>query len=381
LQSIQPVYIFIEHPLINTDRYKKLRMVRNFLMYRHLLTAWVEKDFTNDTMSTIAWQGRVARLLTADKAGHHANDDDLNALKDSISLLPWPEGVGRDANVCPATYIDDFKLQYNLRNERKENMYLHLLHQYVNVRIARMYRAMLECAMLYTPIPKADLYFNDERKAVTLADLFPAVKTGDEAEISLLDGRTEKLNLTGSSRRQWLAMVLRAMEISIEKQMTTADNFEGLTRSYKFATSTEGMGYSAEHMACLLMDFFFSAMKHSTAWEREGFPAKGVNPGDYGTNPVYRFNYYAQNNKCKVCITSEDGENPERYRWLVFTSKTNESEESKDGLSIAAMKWYADGLWSDHKNKRPEAKAGPDGEGNYIIQLPILIGTKKGKSI
>ncbi|MCL2501216.1 MAG: hypothetical protein FWE90_12910 [Defluviitaleaceae bacterium] len=351
--NMQPVYLYITSVEISGDRYKALCLVRNLLMYRHHLIDFLEKDFNNNTMSTIAWYRRSSSLLAAQKADSHMDNDDLHAVRRALQKNRWTD-----------------------------DLLILLFHQNANIHIARMFRRMIECEVMQKPNLSLDFYPENRMERYDTASL-----------TSLLDvfGEVEYLSesIKTYSGAQWVKTMLGAIDIYVGNDLINLANFQDITSKYQFLDFTLGTReirwYCAERFGAFLLDFLFSAMKHGVKWATG--KNKRLEAMNYDDGPAERYRYYLESgNKCKIWMKCEPEEpiiwqNQIKYRNLIIETIAKTEYIKKEGMSIPTARWYFDGLWSIFANYsglyEEWVDTGPKAEakynnGKYSLTLPIL---------
>jgi hypothetical protein len=253
--KMEPVYLYIKDADINQNKYNTMCLVRNLLMYRHRLITWLEKDFDNDTMASIAWYRRSAKLLTAQKTDSHMDNDDLRAVQCVLH-----------------------------KESLSDELYLLLLHQYTNIKIALMFRRMLECEALQKPHPFWELYPDSRieehgnRCLTSLYDVFSTIK--DEGVHSCV---------------LWLKVMLDAVDIYIDGTHITQENFQAYVSKYEFlefSIAGKSRWYCLERFASIVLDFLFSAMKHGADWNLDSH--ENVESRNYIDGHLERYKYYIE---------------------------------------------------------------------------------------
>jgi hypothetical protein len=339
-------------------------------------------------------------LLTAQKAGAHMRDEDVKSLQLILSREPFPDDVLGIVGI-DGIEASEYEEQKRLRGNHKQNTYLQLLYQYVNIIVARVYRSMIEWAMLGNEIPGGDLYrlpsshdnsevcdsLNYTQKLTTLYDLFYSVRDSHIYTVQLTNDKMQQLDISGVSRKLWWEMILNAVDVYIDGVLITDEKiFKERASDYKFIDfevkeQTNRLGYCSEHFACFLFDFFFSAMKHAVNLDDRN--SLHYDEDGYADDPLYKYTFYNKYGKCKINIRRESL--PEycsdmgKYDCMVLETNVPERESMTDGMSVPAMKWYINGLWKvvysskESRNEPPRADTPMSLQcGKYIIKLPIL---------
>jgi hypothetical protein len=368
---MRSVYIYIEEQenfVFSHDEYKILCLVRNILMYRHMLITWLEKDFNNDTMASIAELRHSTVLLSASRIDGHTDDDDLRAA-----------GIMLKENK-----VED------------EDLYLLFVHQHVNVNIAQMYRKMLECDIQQKLLDDEKFYPDTAYSSIEK----PVKSLWNLIYINKGDGSPQYM--------PWMKILLKAMNIQVQEKIlpTEIKNYVTPTEEFDFLLfdhyidDEDSMimnGYNAEYLEYILLDFLFSAMKYGIDWSSyitengndASFSIKYNNQG-----PILRYKFYVESkHKCEVKIRRQSGsegiwQKRVPYDMLVLESKLESSAKNDDakgkkrGMSIATIKWYFEGIWKRYAatlgcnesemDVLPKVEEDSEEDGSFILLLPIL---------
>jgi len=385
LSRIAPAYIYIEHESFGRN-FTTLLVIRNVLMFRYKLISWLEKDF-NDAMESIARMRYFAQLLTDEKAGNHEDGSETDAV---LELLMKDDLCGDTESLTAKMEIENqamFFPSWEISNEWL------LLHNYVNTKIARIYRALLVDALQDA---NAEHLVEGLYRNATPKQELPRGKNILRNLGLLLN---ERLNLPHGdmSRKRYFRQVLDVVTVKVNgiccynKDDSADMKLEKLSQALQgydcitIMTDDGEFGYCSDEFACILLDFLFSAMKYYREWDE-----------DVKTGGITRRYHYLKNNlvngECVVEISrcgKDDKCNIFGFDYLVLKSKTRDkADNGKVGMSVPASKWYADVLWTKMKNK-PNNTALPgaaekrlkaeDDEIYFTLKLPILRKVNNGR--
>lgn len=409
--NIQPVYICIEHNIefpTESEQFDALLIVRNVLMFRNQLISWLEKDFNNDTIHSIARMRFLTQLLTAEKAGNHEGAEETIMLQERLLRQPmprWPEEVLEKADVTNKIK-KIYRLNYKRFGDNEEVSRWLLLYNYVNNKIGRLYRAMIsdvelegtDIEILYrtdkkpkwaTLLGRKILQSFDE---VIRCEIAHPIKASLPEEIGL-DSDVQEVEIEGLRRERYFELLVNVVQFEVEGKMCYSKE-SSLSWEEKIDILAEELsqygcktfsidekngdiyGYCAETFAVILLDFCYSTMKNNISWE---------NVEDFdrylfaGSAESYRFFSMHKGEECVVSIKREKGgtDGIDEYDYLVLESYPVSKPESKPGMSLPAVMWYIDGLWK-WKNKGRKVMETPKVEppsytaDRFAIRLPIL---------
>ena len=381
IQKIDPIFIYIPCAL---KRQKALGLARKILMFRCKLIEWLEKDFNNNAIAVLSQQQHIAKLLSTDKMGDHAENDFVecqqqlllatNEAEFNEELENWrfaADAIGRRQDL------------YELSDGAKPPLYGYLakaqewffLRSYVNSRISRLFRTMVRTVneMEDGDIIDIDNYYARDNQSVLMRPVF------DLGTVFFTPVKP------GYIRKNYLKQMLEVVTFEVEGVNDYGDNnnakisarmsnlsqlLDGFICINLQSKKTGGdYSYLSEYLAAILLDCFISSVKAGQVWNQEG----------WGGEAYCQLAQKEAPEKCKIELLRENGDSFEGYDfdYLVIRNKihhTLRSEKKGPGMSQAAIRWYIEGLWRnciDSNNRYPEVITQKQ-DGNYIIKLPIL---------
>lgn len=383
LQKIIPIFIFIPCML---PRQKALGLVRKILMFRCKLVDWLEKDFNNNAIAGLSQQQSLARLLSTDKMGDHAENDfvechqQLLLATDEVDFAHerdkgnWGYAVnekGKREELYEINEVTSAPLHGVLEKTQK----WFFLRSYINSRIARLFRTMArtENELDLGGMIDADNYYALRDQSILMRPVFDL---GTVFSTPLKPGYTRKNYL-----RQLLELV--SFEVNGENDYAEDPNADISVRIDRLlerletfrcvclnANGTEKQyTYLSEYLAVILLDCFISGVKAGATWNQE----------TWGGDAFLELHECHASEKCKIKIFRERGFDCSDYSfdYLVIQNEiyhTLRTEKKGPGMSQAAMKWYIEGLWRScipNNITPPKVLAGKT-DNTYTIKLPIL---------
>lgn len=399
-QKIEPMYIFFPCHL---ERERALMLVREILMFRCNLVAWLEQDFNNNAISTLVQQRYWAETLAFDKVGDHGEQDFIECTR--RVLCEDGEGEYKDAEdeykdsrfevddafhgKCRVSLVkadgqEEFRTVDMNPDVLNELRHWHLFCSYVNSRIARLYRTFAQEAS-HVEYSLSDEYILRKIKTYYARDY---LEIGREAAYSLKDVFFAWIE-GESSRRNYLAQLLKVVSFTLDGKQDTCqgskieDRIAFLRQGLEdylciqFSKDNADYGYLAEYLAIIIIDCCISALKVSRTWQKNKF----------GYEVFLALHDCAPEDKCSVRMYRQHG--GEGFDYLVIENDVYPAEhaeaKSGPGMSQTAMCWYIDKLWRFRLDQDPIAPLGrnlpdvprvelPDGSdgSKYQIKLPIL---------
>ena len=377
---VAPVYIYIK----SSEQKKRilLEIVRRVLMFKHQLLHLFEQDFNNNAIDDLMEKKIRNEQLIRDKAGDHSKASDLTSIMRILQTK------------------DD--------NNLKDVGYWFLLRTYVNMRISRLFRRMMDNERHGSPI-----YV--EKNNVDKCDFWnlPLKNLGHDI---MADFRSDHIILEESngenripsmynddiiSPQYYFKRIERAFVVDyrhdkgIEKDITF-DKLLELLSEYDCIEGDNGY-YRSEFIICILLDILFSAINNCIDWKKTiDYPTGELMMSD-------QFQYMGAC-KCKIEISVDSIEGFSDCAYLSFKNmkikKDDENiEEIKDfmktlkrggrpqkGLSLWTIKQYVEGIWNrnDHPTVEYELEEkllneNQSHEYTFITKLPIL--KKKGENV
>lgn len=384
IQKIDPIFIYI--PCI-LPRQRALVLTRKILMFRCKLIEWLEKDFNNNAIAVLSQQQHIAKLLSTDKMGDHAEigfvecqqqlllATDQVEFDEELRTKNWEyaaDAVGRRANL----YDVPKGVKPPLCGYLEKAQEWFFLRSYINARIARLFRTMVRTAneMDGERIIDAESYYARDEQSVLMRPVCD-LKTVFFTPIR-----------PGYIRKRYIKQMLEVVTFEIDgKKDYGENNSAGISErmgnlSRQFSNfrcihlqsdkTGEEYAYLSEYLSAILLDCFISAVKAGKIWNQEG----------WGGDAYCELAKKDAGEKCRIEVFRESGGSfgGYNYDYLVVRNDihhTLRSEKKGPGMSQAAIKWYVEGLWRsclDSKGTYPKVIANDDGKGKYLIKLPIL---------
>lgn len=399
-QKIEPMYIFLP---CHADRNRALTLIREILMFRCSLIAWLEQDFNNNAISALVRQRYWAETLAADKVGDHSEQDFIECTRRVLcedGSSQDKRGLYEESDVlggkCEAIRAKADGTEEFLTIEMKEPVLdelrrWYLLCSYVNSRIARLYRTFAQEAS-HEGYALTEEYILDQIKEYYARD-YKAV--GRECAESVKGVFFTPIEAE-SSRRDYLAQILKVATFTlvddgneqadtawgsdIEKRLDLLNQYLEDLRCVQFSKQGVEYGYLAEYLAVIILDCCISALKVSQTWQ--------LNRSGYETFLALRD--CPVEDKCKITLRRVPCNDLVDYLAIENEVHLTDQEESKNGpgMSQDAIRWYVNKLWKfrldcDSTGSSagdamdvPRVKTSQPHEGQYQILLPIL--EKKG---
>lgn len=382
-QKIDPIFIYIPCALL---RQKALGLTRKILMFRCKLIEWLEKDFNNNAIAVLSQQQHIAKLLSTDKMGDHAENDFVECQQ--MLLLATDEIMFEEERSTgnweyAVNAIGQRQNLYDIPEDAKAPLLGYLsktqewffLRSYVNSRISRLFRTMVRTS---NEIENGDIidvenYYARDDQSVLMRPVFD-LKTVFFTPLK-----------PGYIRKNYVKQMLEVatFEIDGEKDYGEDSNAEISVRMDNISrcldkfvcinlqSKKNGQQYTylSEYIAVILLDCFISGVKAGKVWNQES----------WGGDAYRELKNKAADEKCSIEIFRERGSSFEGYDfdYLVIRNEihhTLRSEKKGPGMSQAAICWYIEGLWRaclTGKNQYPEVIT-TKRDGIYSIKLPIL---------
>lgn len=398
-QKIEPMYIFLP---CHTDRNRALTLVREILMFRCSLVAWLEQDFNNNAISALVRQRYWAETLAADKVGDHNEQDFIECVRrvlcedsdgqDNRGLYEESDVLGRMCETIRAK-ADGTEKFLTVKMDKAvldELRRWYLLCSYVNSRIARLYRTFAQEAS-HEGYALSEEYILDQIKEYYDRS-YKAV--GRECADSVRDVFFMLIEAE-SSRRDYLAQILKVAAFTLvdganqEDDTAEGDDIEsrlsflrrrlGDFRCVQFSKNGVEYGYLAEYLAVIILDCCISALKVSRTWQ--------LNKSGYETFLALRD--CPVEDKCRITLRRLPCSDKVDYLSIENEVHLTDQGGSKNGpgMSQDAIRWYVDKLWKFRLDRDLTGSSAEDAadiphvktslnEGRYQILLPIL--EKKG---
>lgn len=383
IQKIDPIYIYIPCAL---RRQKTLGLARKILMFRCMLIEWLEKDFNNNAIAVLSQQQHIAKLLSTDKMGDHAENDFVecqqqlllatneNEFDEERETGNWKyavDAIGRRQELYELPEGAKPPLQGYLAKAQE----WFFLRSYINSRISRLFRTMVRTVneMEDGNVIDVDNYYSRDGQSALMRPVFDLVavfytpvkpgyirKNYLRQMLEVVTFKVEGVNDYGRDNNAEISVRMRRLSQLL-------DGFVCVNiRSEK---TGEAYSYLSEYLAAILLDCFISGVKAGQVWNQEG----------WGGDAYCQLAQKEAAKKCEIELYREDGDSFEGYDfdYLVIRNKihhTLRSEKKGPGMSQAAIRWYIEGLWKnciESRKRHPEVLT-QQKNGSYIIKLPIL---------
>lgn len=350
-KQIQPLYFYIQ--CSEADTYKMIHRVRTILMYRHQILHWTEADFNNNALPILVEQINANRQLMRDKAGDHSSRTDIS----SVERL----------------------LQTKYDSKKFENLYRWiLLRQYVNMRVARVFRSEWS---------RDSKYIKDK--------LYSTIQNVDEMNKPMVNLGESFFGTTlgPMSPSRYLESVFDMFEFTIDIDNHSYDNVDMETMKKLFfkmhGREENGYYYKQEYIICMFLDILFSAIRTCRNWVIDYDIHRGqLDDMLFMMRENQMITYYHRlskdEEKCTIWIRKEAS--CLIFRNIVVGMMADEIEDKNKklreqirtketkGLSLQAIKWYVESLGSEGSiqvsfeyewNKET-------GKVEFVTKLPIL---------
>lgn len=386
-QKIEPIYIYIP---CNLCRQQALGLTRMILMFRRKLIEWLENDFNNNAIAVLSEQKHLAKLLSTDKMGDHAEDDFVECQQKVLMAVTenefenerlancWEFAVTNEGerenlyelNELESKLASSPPLCHSLADARE----WFLLRSYVNSRISRLFRTMARTGN--TPseeIIDAEIYY---------ARAFQSVMMSPVRNLQTVFFTPTSI---GFIRKNYLRLMMKTVTFTVQGKHDylsnpkadineRLDNFSNQLKGFcciNLYSNENGKiyAYLAEYLATILLDCFVSGLKAGQVW----------NQSTWGGEAFQELLDKDACDKCEIIIDREHGGICGKYAfdYLVIQNAIFHplrSEKKGPGMSQAAIRWYIEGLWRSclpNENSYPVVQP-ILGESNYVIKLPIL---------
>lgn len=362
-KQIQPLYFYIQCQ--KHDTYQMILRVRKILMYRNQILHWIEADFNNNALPVLVEQMSANRQLMRDKAGDHSSRTDISAIERLLQT------------------------EYN--RDILERLYrLMLLRQYVNMRIARIFRSEWSKDSQDTRDKLYTLKTNADGMNGPMTNLGKSIF-----------GKT----IAGGSPAYYIEAIFDMFEftIHIDDETHNIADMETMKTLFDKMNGREENGYyyKQEYIICIILDILFSAIRTCRNW-----------PIDYDDHAkqlkqLSLFNGMSDlrclikedemmtcferlsttRGKCKIRIERNSAylifrnmvEGMEEYEVEKGNKALEEQFRTKEtkGLSLQTIKWYVESVENaeNEENKKVSFKYEWNSEIHkveFVTKLPIL---------
>lgn len=384
-QKIEPIYIYISCNLL---RQQALGLTRMILMFRCKLINWLESDFNNKAIAVMSQQQHLAKLLSTDKMGDHAEDDfvecqqkilmatTVDEFKNELNRNTWESTISKSGNQEKS---DEFAFSWEatapLLNKLGDAREWFLLRSYINSRISRLFRTMVRTGNdgTHGEIIDAQTYYARDGQSKMMR---PAK---DLQSIFFTPAKV------GFIRKNYLRQIMKTVTFFVhgipDYQSNPTANIE--ERLDNFSAQLDGFhcisfystakkkqySYLSEYLAIILLDCFISGLKAGEVW----------NHSLWGGKAFQNLCQMQAHEKCRIDLYREIGGicGEKAFDYLVIRNDICHPlrlDKKGPGMSQAAIRWYIEGLWrSFPSNGKTYPKVlTEERESEYIIKLPIL---------
>ena len=389
ITKIDSIYIYI--PCI-LHRKQILELTRKILMFRRKLVEWLENDFNNNAIAVLSKQQQLAKLLSTDKMGDHADNDfvdcqqnllqavDQNMFDEELNHDTWNYGTSEDGK-----RIEKYKLGYEtkppIEGQLSEPREWFLLRSYVNARISRLFRTMARTAdtLKQDYIIDPEVYYAQSSQSAPrhlVQDLqtlfFTPVYIGYMRK-NYLRFMMHTVYFTVEGVPDYLNLKKKEGDIKPEQYVEARlSNLHNLLQDFsciQLVKNSQRYGYLSEYLATILLDCFVSGVKAGKIW----------NTDEWGGEAYHNLYESKVQDKCRIDLSRKKGGecNGVAYDYLVIHNKIHSplrSDKKGPGMSLAAIRWYVEGLWRTSTigiNDYPKVNTKKT-ETDYEIELPIL---------
>lgn len=389
IQKIEPIYIYIPCAMC---RQQALGLTRKILMFRRKLIEWLETDFNNNAIAVLSRQQYLAKVLSTDKMGDHAENDFVDCQQKLLLAVNQQEfdaenRIGNWENSVTEEGIPEniYEIPDNAKppllgtlNSAREWFFL---RSYVNSRISRLFRTMVRTENELGRgelINVEDYYARDDQSVMMrpVRDLktvfFTPIKIGYIRK-NYLRQMMDVITFTIQGIPDYKINNELKLEASIEERL---QNVAGQLEEFRCVSlysekKCKQCAYLAEYLTVILLDCFISGIKAGEVW----------NQSKWGGEAFKVLQGKKASEKCEIRIEREPGGicGNIRYDYLVIKNKIyhpQRSEKKGVGMSQAAIRWYIDSFWREcvyNQTEYPQV-APIKGEDLYTIKLPILEG-------
>ncbi len=358
---IAPVYIYVKMEN-KVEKHILLEVIRRVLMFKHQLLHLFEQDFNNNAIDDLMRNKIRNEQLARDNAGDHSKASDLTSIMRILQSAP-NENTSGDVG------------------------YWFLLRTYVNMRIGRLFRRMMNDKKEYSRI-----YVDKESASIDVVDFWnlPFVDFGKSITNNISDyycnlESDEKLNI---SPRYYFSRLENAFVINFEADGKKEEeiSFNMLFEKFSAYEGVEGDKgyYRSEFIICILLDILFSAINNSKEWKKLI---------KYPTNEWMMMDQFEllKTEKCKVDICIENTNEKIEYLSIKNEKILREDESLEEinhcmndlinggnptqGLSLWTIKQYIEGIWDKESPLKVDYHLEDEKNGKYtfVTRLPIIV--------
>lgn len=389
IQKIEPIYIYIPCAM---RRQQAIGLTRKILMFRRKLIEWLETDFNNNAIAVLSRQQYLAKVLSTDKMGDHAENDfvecqeklllatDQHEFEKQKKMGNWENAVteeGMSANIYELPEDAKPPLSGKLKDARE----WFFLRSYVNSRISRLFRTMVRTdnELGRGELISVEKYYARDAQSVMMRPVrnlstvfFTPIKIGYIRKNYLRQMMdTITFTIQGIPDYQFEGQLKADADIEERLQNVANQLNDFYCISLYSENSKKHCAYLAEYLTVILLDCFISGLKAGEIW----------NQTNWGGEAFKVLQGKSASEKCEIQIDREYGGfcGNKRYDYLAIRNKIYHplrSEKKGFGMSQAAICWYIDSLWREcicDEKEYPEVVAIKE-EKQYTIKLPILEG-------
>ena len=395
IQKIEPIYIFIPCSMC---RQQALGLMRKILMFRRKLIEWLEMDFNNNAIAILSRQRYLAKVLSTDKMGDHAENDfvecqeklllatDQREFEEEKRLGNWENTVSEEGMTENAYEVPD-NAQPPLFGKLVAAREWFFLRSYVNSRISRLFRTMVRTDNEFEGEGLIDVerYYAYDSQSVMrrpARDLYTVFFTPIKI---------------GFIRKKYLRQMMDVITFTIEgvpdyqidgeekPNASVEERLQNVAHQLKdfccislyFEKRNKQCAYLAEYLTVILLDCFVSGLKAGAVW----------NQVEWGGEAFEVLQGKKASEKCEIRVDRERGGKcgDKKYDNIVIRNEVYphlRTEKKGFGMSQAAIRWYIDSLWREcicGKEEYPQVET-TKRDGQYTIKLPILeVGEKNNE--
>jgi len=359
---IAPVYIYAK-TTSPEEKYVLLEIVRRVLMFKHQLLHLFEQDFSNNSIDDLMKNKIRNEQLARDNAGDHSKASDLTSIMRILQTVPTKEDTNNIG-------------------------YWFLLRTYVNMRIGRLFRRLMNNdksnSIIY--VDKNSNYSNNSNIERDFWYL-PLINLGDSIlenisnnYVDLIDGKELDISPKYYFYRLNNAFIINFHADGKREEGITFDRLFELFRAFDCVEGDKGF-YRSEFIICILLDILFSSINNSKEWK------------SLISNPANEWLMMDQflllsNERCVVEIGVERTDLDIDYLTIENEKKLREDETVEDvkrvlndlenggnptkGLSLWTIKQYIEGIWDDCPLKVVYQFSEGNHKNSFKTCLPII---------
>lgn len=389
IQKIEPIYIYVPCAMC---RQQALGLTRKILMFRKKLIEWLETDFNNNAIAVLSRQQYLAKVLSTDKMGDHAENDfvecqemlllatEKQEFEEQKKAGNW-ENTVTEEGISENIYEVPDDAEPPLAGKLVDVREWFFLRSYVNSRISRLFRTMVrtENELGRGELINVEDYYARDGQSVMMRPVrdlktvfFTPIKMGYIRK-NYLRQIMDTITFTIQGVPDYQINGERKPDADVEERLINISDqlMDFCCISLYSERKNKQCAYLAEYLTVILLDCFISGLKAGEIW----------NTAKWGGEAFKVLQEKNASEKCEIKIDREYGGicGNVRYDYLVIRNKIYHplrSEKKGFGMSQAAIRWYIDSLWREcieGQTVYPQVEP-IKGEEQYIIKLPILKG-------